>query len=52
MTECPECGGNLTIPEGTETSELIQCSECGTDLEVTGADTVQAAPQEEEDWGQ
>jgi alpha-aminoadipate/glutamate carrier protein LysW len=52
MAECPECGGTITVPKGTETNEIIQCEECGSDLEVTGTDTVQIAPEEEEDWGQ
>ncbi len=52
MTECPTCAAALTIPDGTETNELINCSDCGSDLEVTGPGQVKAAPQEEEDWGQ
>lgn len=52
MTECPICGANISIAKGTEKGELMTCSDCGSELEVTGADSVQPAPQEEEDWGQ
>ncbi len=52
MAECPECGGSVSVPKGTEENEVIQCPDCGTDLEVTGKDSVKLAPQEEEDWGQ
>jgi lysine biosynthesis protein LysW len=30
----------------------IACDDCGSELEVTGKDSVQEAPQEEEDWGE
>ncbi len=52
--ECPVCGGDLELAEDTLQGELIECSECGTELEVTSVDpfSVAEAPQEEEDWGQ
>ena len=54
MVECIVCGGSITLPDDTIQGELICCSECGSDLEVTGLDpfTLQEAPQEEEDWGE
>jgi len=52
MAECPTCGANITIPEGTETNQIITCPDCGSELEVTGPDAVKPAPQEEEDWGE
>ena len=35
-------------------NEIVQCPECGVDLEVTGIDpiTLAPAPEEEEDWGE
>lgn len=52
--ECPVCGGEVTLSEDTVQGELIECEECGTELEVTGLQpfTVAEAPQEEEDWGE
>ena len=35
-----------------EEGEIITCDDCGSELEVTGKDSVQEAPQEEEDWGE
>ena len=54
MTECPVCGANLKMDQGTVKSELIDCVDCGTELEVMGVNpfAVQEAPQEEEDWGE
>ena len=51
---CPECAAELTLVEGTEVGELIVCSDCGVDLEVTSLlpAAVQLAPREEEDWGE
>jgi alpha-aminoadipate/glutamate carrier protein LysW len=51
---CPECAAELTLAEGTEVGEIIVCSDCGVDLEVTSLAPakVQLAPREEEDWGE
>ncbi|MBN1538097.1 MAG: lysine biosynthesis protein LysW [Anaerolineales bacterium] len=53
-TICPECAAEITLEEQTEISEIIVCSDCGVDLEVTSLDpvTVQLAPMEQEDWGE
>ena len=54
MTECPVCGAEVELKEGTVKSELISCGDCGVDLEVTGIEPFELseAPMEEEDWGQ
>lgn len=54
MAECPVCGAEIEFPEDTVLGELLECSDCGTELEVTGLDPneLSEAPQEEEDWGQ
>jgi alpha-aminoadipate/glutamate carrier protein LysW len=51
---CPECAAENQLEAGTETGEIIVCSDCGVDLEVTALEppTVQLAPMEEEDWGE
>ena len=38
----------------TVEGELIECPDCGVELEVTGTNpfTLEEAPQEEEDWGE
>jgi len=34
--------------------ELLECVDCGSELEITGTDpvTLEEAPEAEEDWGQ
>ena len=51
---CPECEAQIGLDAGTEVGEIIVCSDCGVDLEVTALDpaTVQLAPMEQEDWGE
>ena len=52
MAECPVCGAGLTLAADVEEGEIIACDDCGSELDVTGKDSVQEAPQEEEDWGE
>lgn len=52
MAECPVCGLEFKLDEGSEKGEIITCKDCGSELEVTGQDSVVEAPQEEEDWGE
>jgi len=47
MAECPVCGVDITLAADTEEGD-----DCGSELEVTGKDSLQEAPQEEEDWGE
>ena len=51
---CPECAAEIKLEEGTEVGEIIVCSDCGVDLEITALNPakVQLAPMEEEDWGE
>lgn len=52
-TECIECGAELTLEDVVE-GEIVQCEECGVELEVLGVNPVALglAPEEEEDWGE
>jgi len=51
---CPECGAEITLEATVESGEIIVCSDCGVDLEVTSVDpaAVELAPMEQEDWGE
>lgn len=53
-TECPECGAAVNFDEKPLVSEIVECEECGVELEVTSADPlkVELAPEVEEDWGE
>ncbi|MBU0756793.1 MAG: lysine biosynthesis protein LysW [Nanoarchaeota archaeon] len=55
MVECTECGAALDVDEKKlEKGEIINCRDCGVELEVMSLDTVKVAPapEEDEDWGQ
>jgi len=50
---CPSCEAELEF-EAVEEGEIVECEECGAELEVTSLDPPQLseAPEEEEDWGE
>lgn len=52
--ECPECAAAVPLPEDVMAGEVVQCPECGRELETVGDDPWQLvpAPEEEEDWGE
>lgn len=54
MTDCPECGTELTPVADHEAGEIIDCPTCGTELEVVEPDplVVEPAPELQEDWGE
>lgn len=54
MNECPICGNEIEVPADTEIGELIDCDDCGSELEVVSLNpvTFEEAPEEEEDWGE
>jgi len=54
MTECIECGAELTLHDDLETGEIVDCTTCGTELEVIDVNppVLDRAPELEEDWGE
>ena len=54
QSACPECGYELTIAPDTVKGEILQCGDCGVDLEVISLEPLEIslAPEEEEDWGE
>ena len=54
MSECPVCGTEIKLAKGTVKGELIECDDCGVELEVVSVNPtiISEAPQEEEDWGE
>ncbi|MGD8450850.1 MAG: lysine biosynthesis protein LysW [Phycisphaerae bacterium] len=54
MTACVICGGTVPVPADAIPGELIECAECGGELEIVAVDPLELAeaPTEEEDWGQ
>jgi alpha-aminoadipate/glutamate carrier protein LysW len=52
--ECPECAAEITLDDEVIENEIIQCPDCGIDLEVVSLNppVLEPAPEEEEDWGE
>ena len=36
MPECPVCAADVSLADDAEVGELMECPDCGTELEVTG----------------
>ena len=51
---CPECAADIKLADDTLQGEIIQCPDCGVELEVRSLNPLQLqlAPEEEEDWGE
>lgn len=48
---CPECDNPLDIDvDDVEEGEIIQCDECGSDLEVVSSDPLELAAVDEEGY--
>ncbi len=54
MAECSMCGATVKLSGDVVKGEIIECSDCGTELEVVDLEpaVLAEAPQEEEDWGE
>ena len=51
---CPECDRKLTFRKPPRLSEIVECTDCRTELEVVATDPLMLAlaPEPEEDWGE
>ncbi len=54
ISECIICGAELTFTSSLDIGELLECYDCGTELEVLTVFPLVfiEAPSETEDWGQ
>jgi len=53
--ECIVCGGAVMLSDGLIEGELIDCADCGVELEVARlqpSPVLREAPAEAEDWGE
>lgn len=53
--ECSVCGGQVDVPADVMLGELLDCDDCGSELEVTAIDPVvqiREAQMAAEDWGE
>ena len=39
--KCPECDADLNIPEDAAVGEIVSCSDCGADYEISKKDALQ-----------
>ncbi len=53
-TVCIECDGQVLVADDVLLGEIIECPDCGVELEVTVSKplTLELAPEVEEDWGE
>lgn len=51
---CMECEGDVVVQANVIVGEIIECPECGVELEVISVNplTLELAPEVEEDWGE
>lgn len=51
---CIECAARMEIGPDVMLGEIIQCQDCGAELEVISLEPLQldVAPEIEEDWGE
>ena len=54
MLTCPECAAAVTVPANPAISEVIECADCRSELEIISASPLELAlaPDIEEDWGE
>jgi alpha-aminoadipate/glutamate carrier protein LysW len=54
MSSCPECSGTVMFADEPRVSEIVECVECRSELEVITLEplTLAVAPDVEEDWGE
>jgi alpha-aminoadipate/glutamate carrier protein LysW len=52
--ECPECAAPVPLDAGARVSEIVECLDCRSELEIasTQPPSLLLAPEVEEDWGE
>ena len=46
---CPECEADVHVDTDVDKGEIVECEECGVQLEIVGLDPVELDIVEEED---
>ena len=54
MNNCPVCDIPVTMPAAPRLSEILECEDCRSELEIVATDPLllAVAPEVEEDWGE
>ncbi|GLX97677.1 MULTISPECIES: lysine biosynthesis protein LysW [Herbidospora] len=52
--ECPECAAPVSIDADARVSEIVECLDCRSELEISSVTppSLTLAPEVEEDWGE
>jgi len=50
-TECPQCGSDVPVGSQPKLGKLVECKECGAELEIVWLDPLELDwPLDEEDY--
>jgi alpha-aminoadipate/glutamate carrier protein LysW len=53
---CPDCMGEVIVPDDAMVGEIVSCPDCGLELEVKNVDDgkveLEKLSIEKEDWGE
>ena len=54
MANCPVCDAEIELDDDVILGEVIECFECGSDLEIVSITpyALEEAPETDEDWGE
>ena len=54
MSNCPVCKVQVTVPSAPRCSEIFECEDCRSELEIVAVAPLllAVAPEVEEDWGE
>ncbi|GAB1822144.1 lysine biosynthesis protein LysW [Herbidospora sp. RD11066] len=52
--ECPECAAQVSLDADARVSEIVECHDCRSELEIASVTppSLTVAPEVEEDWGE
>jgi alpha-aminoadipate carrier protein LysW len=49
LVSCPECGEDVQLPADVEEGEIVECENCGVELDVTSVDPLEVMVFEEDE---
>ncbi|MDO8592215.1 MAG: lysine biosynthesis protein LysW [bacterium] len=47
-TQCPNCGSDVIVEEGSADQDLVSCLNCGAELEIASLAPLRLEPLDEE----
>jgi alpha-aminoadipate carrier protein LysW len=56
LAKCPDCEGEIRVPDDATVGEIVSCPDCGLDLEIKQINLdrvdLKEISIEKEDWGE